>query len=131
MSLPSPLRPLLAVALGAIPGALGRYYLGLALPLPLGTLAANLLGCGAMGLVTGLAAWRWSLSPDLQRLVATGFLGSFTTFATYELDLVVLLEHPGWWSDGLYWVGSPVLGLGCFYAGQTLGRRWVRLHPDP
>lgn len=124
MTLPPALRPFLAVALGAIPGALGRYCLGLALPFPLGTLAANLLGCWAMGLVTVLVARRWSLCPDLQRLVATGFLGSFTTFATYELDMVALLERPGWWSDALYWVSSPVLGLGCFYGGKALGQWW-------
>lgn len=86
----------LSVFVGAGFGALLRWFLGLRLnpifpTLPLGTLAANLLG----GLLVGLAmAWftrHPGLAPEVRLLVITGFLGGLTTFSTFSAEVADLL----------------------------------------
>ncbi len=87
-----------AVFVGAGLGALLRWRLGAWLnpvfpTLPLGTLAANLLG----GLLVGLAiAWlnrHPGLPPEIRLLLITGFLGGLTTFSTFSAEVVSLLAR--------------------------------------
>jgi fluoride exporter len=106
----------IAVSLGAIPGALSRYYItvGLARRLgthfPFGTFLINLSGALLMGFFATLTVERVISSPDVQLLITTGFLGSYTTFSTYALD-TSLLWHSGCRVRSLiYWTGSVVLG---------------------
>lgn len=128
------LRAPLAVALGAIPGALGRHYLGkgLANPagmpsFPIGTLGVNLLGCFLLGLFLTLTLKKWPVSPELRLMVATGFIGSFTTFSSYELEVAELVAMRQWWLAGIYWVGSPLLGMLCLGIGMAVGQKF---HPE-
>jgi CrcB protein len=60
-----------------------------------------------------------SIHPDIRLLVTTGFLGSYTTFSSYELDVAKLLED-SLASDLLYWSGSALLGLFTLQLGITL-----------
>ena len=85
-----------AVFVGAGLGALLRWWLGMRLnpvfpAVPLGTLAANLLG----GLLVGVAiAWldrHPVLPPEVRLLLVTGFLGGLTTFSTFSAEVVGLL----------------------------------------
>ncbi len=87
---------LLAIAVGASLGALARYGLGvLANPLcatmPLGTLLCNILGSYGAGLLAALCVAKpeWSA---LRPFVLTGFLGAFTTFSTFSLEVCALLS---------------------------------------
>ena len=80
---------ILAVGGGAALGAWLRWGLGIALnPLfptvPLGTLAANLIGGLLMGLAMELLTRHAVLAPEAQLLVTTGFLGGLTTFSTFS-----------------------------------------------
>jgi CrcB protein len=124
----SMLRAPIAVGLGAIAGALCRYFIGqwltqtLATGFPIGTMLINLSGCFLMGLVTTLVARRFALSPDVTLLITTGFLGAYTTFSSYELDTARLVEARNLQADLKYWVGTPLLGFLCFSAGVGLGR---------
>jgi CrcB protein len=118
----------IAVGLGAIAGALCRYFIGqwltqaLATGFPIGTMLINLSGCFLMGLMTTLATRRFTLSPEVRLLITTGFLGAYTTFSSYELDTAKLVEARNLKEDLKYWVGSPLLGFLCFSAGVGLGR---------
>ncbi|MBD2101512.1 fluoride efflux transporter CrcB [Leptolyngbya sp. FACHB-261] len=127
-----PIRNLLAVSLGAIGGALSRYYLGLwftkhfGLAFPYGTFVINLSGCLLMGFFSTLSVERAALvSPEVRLLIAVGFLGSYTTFSTYGLDTANLIRSSSWSVTLFYWAGSAILGvlsleLGRLLAGKLL-----------
>ena len=100
----TPLMPaFVAVFIGAGSGACLRYALGHGLDrllpqLPLGTLAANLIGGYLVGIAIGFFAWRTDLS-DLWRLaLITGFLGGLTTFSTFSAEVANALSRgdAGW-----------------------------------
>jgi fluoride exporter len=117
------LRSPLAISLGAISGALVRYYLTLwfsqrFIGFPLGTVVINLSGCFLIGIVTAIAPGRWS--PEIRLMVTTGFLGAYTTFSTYGLETVMLMRNKGTLAL-LYWLGSAALGVVCVGLGMRLG----------
>ncbi|MFN4195430.1 MAG: fluoride efflux transporter CrcB [Thermosynechococcus sp.] len=121
------LRPALAVSLGAIPGALGRFLLEaylephLAGNLPFATLIVNVSGCFLLGVIAPLAFARtFVLHPDLRLLLTTGLIGSYTTFSSYELDNDKLLGIRDGAIEGFYWLGSMGLGLLALEVGSRL-----------
>ena len=122
------IRAPMAIGLGAIAGALSRYYLGQwltpATPLtfPVGTFFVNISGCFLMGLITALMIRRLSLKPDVALLITTGCLGAYTTFASYELEAENLLEIKSLQTGLVYWLISPLLGFICFYTGVSLAK---------
>lgn len=92
-----------AVGGGAAFGAWLRWVLGIALnpvfpTLPLGTLAANLLGAYLMGIALGVLSHFEALPAEVRLLVMTGFLGGLTTFSTFSAEATTLLsrEQFGW-----------------------------------
>ncbi|HET7663279.1 MAG TPA: fluoride efflux transporter CrcB [Rhodanobacteraceae bacterium] len=108
------LTALFAVGLGAAFGAWLRWLLGLLMnplfpTLPLGTLAANLLGGFLMGLALGVFAHYQSLAPEWRLFITTGFLGGLTTFSTFSAEAVTLLlrQQYGWFAAH---VGMHVAG---------------------
>lgn len=93
----------IAVGVGAALGAWGRWWLGLMLnsilpALPLGTLAANLIGGYLMGLAMGFFVLAYTISPEIRLFVTTGFLGGLTTFSTFSAEALTLIarEQYGW-----------------------------------
>lgn len=108
------------VALGGALGASGRYLLSL-VPLsssfPLATLLTNFLGAVVIGAVVQ-AAGQLPLSPRAVLFLKTGLCGGFTTFSTFSLETVTLLERGRWLAGGGYALASVVLCLG----GVLLGR---------
>lgn len=96
-SLSSPLWGATAVGFGAALGALLRWRLAVWLngtfpALPLGTLAANLLGGYLVGLAVAFFADQTAWSPVWRLLVITGFLGGLTTFSTFSAEVVSQLQ---------------------------------------
>jgi fluoride exporter len=123
------LRIPMAIALGAIPGALCRHYLTrwctqwFGAGFPFGTFIINLSGALVMGFFATFTMEKAIASPDLRALVAIGFLGAYTTFSTYALDTANLL-HSGQWAKSLiYWSGSAVLGVVCLELGSAMARK--------
>lgn len=91
---------------GAGAGGVVRYLLSLALnplvaALPLGTLVANVLGCGIAGALLGLLLARPGLDPTMRPLMIAGFVGGMTTFSTFALEVLAMFE-----------IGRPMLAAG-------------------
>jgi CrcB protein len=87
---------ILAVGGGAAIGAWLRWGLGVMLnpvfpTLPLGTLSANLIGGLLMGFAMEIITRHAIMSPGMQLLATTGFLGGLTTFSTFSAEIVTLL----------------------------------------
>jgi CrcB protein len=94
---------ILAVSLGAAVGALLRWrlsvWLNAVLPhLPLGTLAANWLGGYAIGIVAAALMHHPELAPAWRLFLVTGLLGGLTTFSSFSVEVVTLLQQGrlGW-----------------------------------
>ena len=122
-----------AVGLGAAIGAWLRWALGALLnpvfpTLPLGTLAANLLGGFVMGVAMALFDHSEALAPEVRLFVATGFLGGLTTFSTFSAETATLVTRGelGWSAAivAVHVVGSVALTLaGMALAQIALGGR--------
>ncbi|WP_052055860.1 fluoride efflux transporter CrcB [Myxosarcina sp. GI1] len=119
----------IAVSLGAISGSLSRYYLSLWLPqilgtdFPYATLFVNLSGSFAMGIIITLVLERaLPIAPEIRLLIAIGFLGSYTTFSSYELDTVNLIREFSWQTAIFYWFGSAISGFFFLYLGIVFAR---------
>jgi fluoride exporter len=118
----------IAISLGAIAGALSRYYLTLwtvqkwGTAFPYGTFWINISGCFLMGVMATLAGERLSLSPEIRLMLTTGFLGAYTTFSTYSLDTVSLLRNHHRLLASLYWLGSASLGILALQAGMMCAK---------
>ena len=107
------------VALGGALGSVVRYGVGLALErivtFPLGTLVANVLGSIIIGICAGI------FDLDQKRPVAlflmVGFCGGFTTFSTFSLNTLALLEQHAWLKAG----GNIFLSVALCLIGAWLG----------
>src|SRR3954470_14122908 len=91
----------LSIAAGASLGALLRWVLaGRFNPssphLPLGTLAANLLGGYLVGVAVAYFASRPDLPPEVRLFIVTGFLGGLTTFSTFSAEVVTQMHNGQW-----------------------------------
>jgi CrcB protein len=123
-------RAAIAVSLGAIPGALCRYYLSLYFGqwlgnnFPFGTFFVNLTGAVLMGVFITLTPER-SIATELRLLIAVGFLGSYTTFSTYALDTVSLIQQGNLIFALVYWAGSALLGIFGIVLGRLLTQRFI------
>lgn len=99
---------------------------------PVGTLFVNVFGSFLIGLLVMLLADQFTHDPELRKFVITGFLGAFTTFSSYMIEVVQLVtgqEHPhhGW----LYLVGSIVLGLGAVLLGTYVAAQLAPAETAP
>lgn len=97
------LSAVIAISLGASLGAVLRWLLGVGMnhllpALPLGTLAANLVGAYLVGVAVALFAQSPQLPPEWRLFVITGFLGGLTTFSTFSAEVVAALNQGrlGW-----------------------------------
>jgi CrcB protein len=115
------------IALGGALGALGRYWVSGVLNnaehrLPFGTLTVNVVGSFLMGVCFVLILERARLSPEMRPLLMTGFMGAFTTFSTFSLETVALIQEGHIMSALIYISLSLVLCLVALYAGLWLTR---------
>jgi len=104
----------LVVGGGAAVGAWLRWGLSMALnpvfpTLPLGTLAANLIGGLLMGFAMELITRHTLLSPEVRLMLTTGFLGGLTTFSAFSAEISTLILRKEWlW--GALGIGAHVIG---------------------
>lgn len=120
---------LVSIAAGGAAGAVARYAVSMKMTqwfghgFPYGTMAVNILGSFFLGVLAETLARAWDPSPELRDALRVGFLGAFTTFSTFSLDLYTLaLERHDYVATGIYVVGSVVLGLLALIAGLAVTR---------
>ena len=120
------------VGLGGFLGSVSRYLLGSWLgrvkagwAFPVETLAINVAGCLAIGVLAGMAEFRGMFSGTTRAFLFVGLLGGFTTFSAYGYETFQLLRDAHWeraaWSTAL----QVVLGIGGAWAGHSIVRLTV------
>jgi CrcB protein len=121
---------LLLVAGGGAAGAVARYLLGgwtlrtFGPGWPYGTFAANVIGGLLMGTLVGWLAHRGGADQErLRLLLAVGLLGGFTTFSSFSLESVRMLETRAYGEAGLYILLSVAFSIGALFSGLLLARR--------
>lgn len=119
---------LLAIFVGGGAGATCRYgfsrFVGARYggKFPLGTFLINVTGCFALGLLSSILAALHRDTALLTALLATGFLGGYTTFSTYALEGVVLYNDGRRRLAVYTLLGSVVIGLVAAGLGAAVGR---------
>lgn len=91
---------------------------------PWGTMAVNVAGSLLMGLVIAWLARRSAGDAHLRLLLATGFLGGFTTFSAFSLDAVSLYERGAITAAAGYIAASVVVSILALFAGLFIGRQF-------
>ena len=134
------------VAGGAVAGALARWRLSSACSPSWPAIAAiNVAGSFALGVAAGrfggagsagggaaatsaaaAAAAHAHAQPRVMLAAGTGFMGAFTTFSTFSLDVVTLVEAGALARAAALAAGTPALGVGAAAAGLAIGRRWLQ-----
>jgi CrcB protein len=118
----------LAIALGGALGSVARHFLSSGIyaftgsKFPWGILVVNVLGGFIMGLIVELAALKWTFSEGTRAFLTTGVLGGFTTFSTFSLDAVLLIERGEGLAALSYVLLSVVGSIGALFAGLFLVR---------
>ncbi len=120
---------LIAIAAGGAAGALFRYWASngvyhlLGRGFPYGTLAVNLLGSLAMGFLYVLLFERSTASPELRGALLIGFLGAFTTFSTFSIETLNLIEQAELLKAGLNMLLSVSACIVACWIGLAIGRQ--------
>ncbi len=107
----------LAAALGALSRLYISQYIGCISSFSLGIFAVNIFGCFAFGSVWALATLYQCIHERTKFIILTGFLGSFTTFATFIFDIYEYINTYQWFLLIVYTVGHIILGLGAIRLG--------------
>jgi fluoride exporter len=121
----------LLAAVGGALGALARWGVASALPSspggwPEATLLVNLTGCLLLGVLVGAVSARFPGQAWPRPLLGTGVLGGYTTYSTFAVDVVRLVDDGAAAVAAGYVVASVVGGVLAAAAGMALGRRPVR-----
>lgn len=117
------------VGCGSALGGVGRYACTLAVEqgarsdFPWGTLTVNLLGSALIGLLAVLA-WtdgRALIDGPMRVFLLIGVLGGFTTFSSFSLQSLGLMQAGDWWAAAAYVLGSVLSCLAGVWAGTQAG----------
>jgi CrcB protein len=118
----------LAIACGGALGAVSRYYLSVVAErwntsaFPLGTFTVNVLGSLLIGLCFVVFLEKLQLVDTWRPLIVIGYLGAFTTFSTYSLDALLLIQQGNYNTAVLYIISSVLICLLAAFAGMQLAR---------
>lgn len=119
----------LAIAAGGALGAVLRYWMSsgvhawLGRGFPYGTLAVNVLGSLLMGFLFIVMIERLSISPEWRGFALVGMLGAFTTFSTFSIETLNLLEQADYLKAVINLLASVVACVGAAFVGVALARQ--------
>ncbi|WP_428604888.1 fluoride efflux transporter CrcB [Sedimenticola sp.] len=117
------------IAAGGAVGALMRFWVSNGIyglfgrGFPYGTLTVNVLGSMAMGFLYILFLERMNVSPEVRGALLVGFLGAFTTFSTFSIETLNLIEQADFAKAGLNMIVSVGACLVACWFGVILGRQ--------
>ncbi|ACT59736.1 fluoride efflux transporter CrcB [Hirschia baltica] len=117
------------VALGGAIGATARYSLsGFMLRvfgpgMPWGTFSANILGSLLLGVLTGWLAFKIDGGNNWRLFLATGVMGGFTTFSTFSLETMLMIERKAYLQAASYALGTLALGVIAMFIGLMIARK--------
>ncbi|MBE9516859.1 MAG: fluoride efflux transporter CrcB [Proteobacteria bacterium] len=120
---------MLAIAAGGAFGAVMRYWMSTAVysvlgrNFPYGTLVVNVLGSLLMGILFVFLTERAALPPIWRAALLVGVLGAFTTFSTFSIETVALMEQGAWIKVVTNIFMSVTLCIGSAWIGLILGRQ--------
>jgi CrcB protein len=124
------MRTILLIAIGGGVGAIFRYLFARSVQslfgftFPYGTLAVNITGSFLIGLLSWILFSRISIqSQDLRALLIVGLLGGFTTFSSFSLEAIDLLENREFFKTAFYLIFSVILCCFATWCGLILGRK--------
>ena len=122
----------LLVGLGGFAGSVARYGLSVtsqrySIEWPIGTLAANVLGCLAIGILSGLFARGETVSPEIRLALATGFCGGFTTMSSMIYETAEMIRASEYLHATLYTAGTFLFSMTAFAAGVMAVRILVKI----
>jgi CrcB protein len=113
----------LVIAIGGALGSMARYATGIYVgrwfgaAFPWSTLLINIVGSFLIGAFAESFALRWDVSQSTRAFFVVGMCGGYTTFSTFSLDIVTLMNRGEALTAGLYIVASVALGLLALYGG--------------
>jgi len=116
------------VGVGGFLGAISRYMIGglvgqaTSAAFPLGTLLINVSGSFLLGFVYEVGTERFVLSPEVRTFAAVGFLGAYTTFSTFSLETVRLIQDGSGLAAMANVAANVGFGLIAVFAGVMLGK---------
>ena len=119
----------LAIAAGGAIGALLRFWMSngvyawLGRGFPYGTLAVNVLGSLTMGFLYVVLLERLTTSPEIRGALLIGFLGAFTTFSTFSIETLNLIEQADFLKAGLNILLSVTACLAACWFGLVIGKQ--------
>ena len=119
----------MAIAGGGALGALMRFWVSngvysmLGRGFPYGTLTVNFLGSLIMGLLYVLFLERMSVGPEMRGALLIGFLGAFTTFSTFSIETMNLIEQADYVKAGVNMLVSVVACVVAAWLGMLIGRQ--------
>ncbi|MGC4192062.1 MAG: fluoride efflux transporter CrcB [Thermomicrobiales bacterium] len=111
------------IAAGAVVGANLRYYVGqwvaawLGVGFPYGTLLVNLSGSFLIGVIATIFTERLLVDSHWRLLLVVGLIGGYTTFSSYALETISLIQSDRWLTALTYVLGSTLLSLGACALG--------------
>ena len=120
---------ILSVAIGGSVGPVARYLINIS-PLatvlakfPLPTFIINIVGSFLIGFLMIVFADKYVVNENIRMAVIVGFLGAFTTFSTFEMEIFGLVREREFFTGFLYLFLSVFVGFVGVVAGVELGRR--------
>ena len=121
------MKTFLLVGFGGFIGSYLRYIISVQIQqkllssFPFGTFTVNIIGCFIIGVLYALST-RYNLAPEYRLLLATGFCGGFTTFSSFSIEGIVLLQDAQFLYGFLYAGLSLIVGFFAAWLGLALVR---------